>query len=110
MANTYPYADGYLAPHVTPARERQAIADVGDAGVFPAAWVQRLVILRAYIITCLECQKSAEDMFSAKLASYRKEYADALTQARAAQLAAEDAAGTPHTGSAGIFTIQLERA
>lgn len=107
---SYPYADAYLARHVTPTRETQAIQEVGEAGTFPDAWVARLVVLRAYIITCLECQQSPEDLFTAKLASYRREYTDALQQARAAQQAADALAGTAATGGAGIFTLSLERA
>lgn len=108
LINTY--ADGYLAPLVTEARETQAAADVAQLGTFPAAWVTRLTILRAYIITCLEGMKAPDDVFASKLAAYRKEFDSALPQARAAQQAAEAAAGTAPTGGGGVFVIDLQRA
>lgn len=106
---TYPYADAYLARHVTPAREEQAIREVAMSGTFPGDWTQRLVVLRAYIVTCQECQQSSEDTFATKLASYRKDYADTLPQARAAQQAALEEAGTVSQGGGGIFSIDLQR-
>jgi hypothetical protein len=105
LINTY--ADAYLAPLVTVEREARAIADVADLGTLPAIWVQRLVILRAYVITCLESQKSPDDLFAAKLAAYRREFEDALKQARIAQSAA--AGGTSSSGGS-FFTVDLERA
>lgn len=109
MANTYPYTDGYLAPHVTQAREAQAIAEVDMIGSFTAAWKQRLVILRAYIITCMECSKSADDMFAAKLASYRHDFTASLPLARAAKAAEDAAAGAPQVGAGSVFSVPLER-
>jgi|GEM_PF-1509878 len=109
MPLTQTYADGYLAALVTVDRETRATADVTALGTFPAAWVTRLVILRAYIIACIECQKSPDDTFSAKLSSYRKEYAEALPQARAAQQAADLAADGVSLGVSSIFTVALER-
>lgn len=109
MPTTYAYADGYLAPLVTQAREDQAKADVSMMGTFPASWVQRLVILRAYIITCTESMKSADDVFSAKLAAYRKDFTETLPQAKAAQAAADQAAGTIPKGGGSVFTVDLQR-
>lgn len=108
MPNLYPYADGYLAPLVTKAREDQAISDVAELGTLPALWVERLTVLRAYIITCLECQKSPDDTFAAKLGSYRKEYGDQLVRARAAQQAVDAAAGSG-SASSSPYTVSLER-
>ena len=107
MALTYPYADGYLAPLLTDAREDRAEADVAALGTLPAAWVQRLVILRAYIITCLECQKMPDDTFGTKLSAYRKEWEPTLAQARSAQKVIDDAAGTGTSYSP--FSVSLER-
>ena len=109
MPLRYPYADAYLAPLVTMAREDQSAADVAMLGTLPAAWVQRLTVLRAYVITCTESMKSADDVFSAKLAAYRKDYAEAIPQARAAQQAADAAAGVPSKGGGSVFTVSLER-
>ena len=108
MPTTYPYADGYLAPLVTMERETQAITDVADLGTLPASWVQRLVIIRAYVITCLECSKAPDDTFATKLSAYRKEYTDQLGRARAAQDAVDAAAGTGSPSSS-PYTVSLER-
>lgn len=112
MALVNAYLDGYLAALVTEAREAQAIADVTVYGTLPTAWVTRLVILRAYIVTCLECQKAPDDTFGAKLAAYRKEFDGTLGLARQAQ-AAVDAASTtnaPQGASGAYFSVELHRA
>lgn len=108
MPLAHTYADAYLAPLVTVDRETRAAADVADLGTFPAAWVTRLVVLRAYVLTCIESQKAADDLFGAKLTAYRREYDNTLQQAIAAQMAADQAAGVGGTGS--VFTLQIERA
>ncbi|MFO1268563.1 MAG: hypothetical protein U1F25_13710 [Rubrivivax sp.] len=108
MAMTYTYADAYLAPLVGQAREAQAIADVAQLGTLPAAYVARLVAVRAYVLTCLESQKAPDDLFAAKLAAYRKEWADVLAQARAAQDALDAASGSA-SGGASPFTVELVR-
>jgi len=107
MPLTYAYADAYLASRVTEARENAAVAYVSDLGTFPVDWTERLVILRAYIVTCMESMQAPDDLFAAKLAAYRKEYADTLTSARAAQSALDQAAGD--ASSASVFSIALER-
>lgn len=107
MTLTHTYTDAYLASLITPAREARAVADVADLGTLPAAWVARLVVLRAYLIACLESQKAPDDLFTAKLSAYRKEFDSTLAQARAAQSSA--AAGTG-SGGGGLFSIRLERA
>lgn len=105
---TYTYADEYLKNHVTDARETRAIIEVSQHGVAITEWVTRLVILRAYIITCQECMKSAEDTFATKLKAYRDDYKDALSQARAAQALLD--AGDGQTGGGSMFTVPIERA
>ena len=106
LANTYP--DAYLVNLVTQARETKAIADVAALGTLPAAWATRLVILRAYIITCLESSRAPDDMFTVKLAAYRKEWPDSLAQARQAQAAVDAATGAGEAG-ASPFTVELIR-
>ena len=105
---TYYYTDGYLAPLVTQDREDRAIADVAALGTLPADWVQRLGILRGYIVTCLECQKAPDDTFGAKLSAYRKEYVEVLTQARSAQARLE-AQNNTLKGGASVFTAEIAR-
>ena len=104
----YAYADAYLARLVTSEREDRATADVAALGALPAAWVARLIPLRVYVLTCLECQQAPDDLFGAKLPAYRREFEATLTGARAAQDLANAAAGTPSAGSA--FTVELFRA
>ncbi len=55
---------------MTQAREAKALADVADLGTLPDVWVERLAVLRTYIITCLESQKAPDDMFGVKLATF----------------------------------------
>lgn len=108
MALTYAYTDAYLAPLVTEDREARAVADVAAIGTFPTDWTERLVRLRAYVLVCLESAKSPDDLFTAKLAAYRKEWDQALPLARAAQDAATAAAGGVPT-MASLVSIPLER-
>ncbi len=102
---TYTYADEYLSQLITDDREARATADVALLGTFPAAWLERLVRLRAYILTCQESQAAPDDLFSAKLKHYQKEF-DAILPA--AQAAAD--AETSDTGTGMVFSIPLERA
>ena len=70
--STINYFDPYLLPLVTAEREERATADVtAQRADFPAAWVERLVRLRAYVIASQESQKSADDLFSVKIAQYQ---------------------------------------
>lgn len=101
------YTDAYLSPLVTEAREAQAAADVAELGTLPAGWVTRLTVIRAYIITCLESIRQPDDVFTLKLTAYRKDYADALTQARAAQAVVDAEAGGG--GGSSFFSVGLER-
>lgn len=100
------YADKYLAPLVTVDIETRATEDVADLGTLPAGWVAKLVVLRAYLITCVESQRTPGDTFEAKLAAYRTEWRDTLAGARKAQAAIDQAAGTS-SGSA--FSVELFR-
>jgi hypothetical protein len=106
LINTY--TDGYIATQITNEREARAMADVADLGTLPAAWVTRLTVLRAYVITCLECAKSTDDMWTAKFSSYSKEYTGTLQQARAAQSLIDAASTTPGFGT-GVFTCEIAR-
>ena len=111
LANIYP--DSYLGPLVTTAREAQAVADVALLGTLPAAWVERLVVLSAYRLVCMQSQKAPDDLFSSKLASYSKEFDRTLAAARQAQalvVAAAVESGAAAGGAGSFFTIQLHRA
>jgi hypothetical protein len=110
MATTYTYPDAYLARFCTEDRETRAIAQVEllaattPDGEFAAGWTERLVILQTYIIAALENQADAEDLFTAKLKSYRQQLDVELPQALAAAAAASDV-----IGGFGLFSIPLER-
>ena len=112
MAITYTYPDAYLAKFCTEEREARATADVElratTAGyTFSAAWLERLVIVQCYILACLENQADAEDLFTAKLKSYRAQFDVLLPQALQA---AATAAETTAPAGFGLFSIPLERA
>lgn len=107
MATTplvYTYFDAYLKGHVTLEREARAVAEVATFGSFASDWTARLVVLRAYVITCLECQAAPDDLFAQKLKHYRQEFDTLLVQARNATPAPD---GKP---ARALFSINLERA
>lgn len=99
---TDPYRDPYLATLVSPDRAARAAADVGTLGRFPGDFAERLTVIRAYVITCIECQASPDDLFVQKLKHYQREYDATLVQARASTPKAD--------GSFTFFSIGLERA
>lgn len=108
MPLAYAYSDKYLAPLVTTTTETTAVEDVALEGSFSPTHTEKLVILRAYVLTCQDSQRTPDDVFAAKLATYRKEYGETLTRARIAAAAAAAAAGDG--GSAGsVFSIELFR-
>lgn len=109
MTTTYTYPDAYLSKFCVDALEDRAIADIAVLGTFNADWTERLTILRAYIIACLDNQADPDDLFTAKLKSYRAEFSSALASAQA-QAAADAAEEAGTQSSFGIFTIPLERA
>lgn len=80
------YFDAYLAPLIdkTPEFETRAAEDVAQLGTFPAPWPDKLTVLRAYILVCLENSASSEDVFTLKLKQYQKEFDFTLRQAQAA--------------------------
>lgn len=78
------YYDAYLSPLVTQDYEDRAEVDIDAIGTFAAAWRDKLIVLRAYILICLESMAAADDLFTAKLAQYRKEFDATLGKAKAA--------------------------
>ena len=96
------YADAYLKAQVTDDREGRAAADVAAIATFSAPWLEKLTILRAYIIVCLECQAQPDDLFASKLKHYREEWSSTLAEARAATT---DASGNPLP----TLSVTLER-
>lgn len=108
MATTYTYPDAYLAKFCTEAREARAIEDVtlmAGSNTFSADWTERLTLVQCYILACLENQADKEDLFTAKLKSYRDQLAVLLPQAI---MAANATAQT--ISNIGLMSIPLERA
>jgi hypothetical protein len=100
---TLTYEDAYLARFCTEEREDRAFDEVDQYGTFSTAWRNKLTVIRCYILACLENQADPEDLFSAKLTNYRKEFEFVLAQARAAT---PDAEGIIPP----ILSVPLERA
>jgi hypothetical protein len=96
------YTDQVLSPLVTDEMEEAAMAEVDAIATFPAPWRDRLVILRTYLLACLEYASESDDPFSVKLGQYRAEYDGVLADARAAVAKA--------AMTTGLFSIPLERA
>jgi hypothetical protein len=110
MATIYTYPDAYLQRFCTEDRETRALADVAllaantPNGAFDADWTERLVIIQTYILSCLENQADTEDLFTAKLKTYRQQMDVELPRA----LEAAAAAGSV-IGGFGMFSVPLER-
>jgi hypothetical protein len=81
------YTDCYLARGVTDSIETRAFADVDELGDFTTEWRDRLTVIRAYILTCLEKGAESDDTYAMKLTQYRKEFDFLLGQAKRAQKA-----------------------
>jgi hypothetical protein len=96
------YADPYLRPYATAEREARALDDVLLHGAFSQDWLDRLQVLRVYIIICTESLQSVDDTFSVKLKQYHQEWRHALDLAKA-DLSEVDQ-DVVH-----IFSISLER-
>lgn len=78
------YTDSYLKALITNNLEARAGEDVADLGSFPLIWANKLTVLRAYILCCLESNADEEDVFTLKLKQYQREFDATLQQARRA--------------------------
>jgi len=104
---TYTYTDAYLKNRVTEDIEDRAALDVDNLGTFPTTpinWRDKLIILRAYIIACLELGADSNDVFAQKLKQYRQEFDQQLALARQSAAASDSTHYTP------LLSISLERA
>lgn len=107
MALLYAYPDAYLAKFCTEEREARAVDEVAllaGERTLSADWEEKLVILQTYILACLEHQGDTEDLFTAKLKTYREEMKIQLPRA----LAAADEAANEQIGS--VYAIPVGRA
>lgn len=100
---TLTYEDAYLARFCTEERETRAFDEVDFLGTFSAEWRNKLTVLKCYVLACLENQADPDDLFSAKLTNYKKEFEFALAQAKAST---PDAEGIIPP----ILSVPLERA
>lgn len=105
---TYAYPDAYLTDFITEDVETRAGADVvlmAGARTFSATYIERLTILQAYIIACIENQAEKDDLFHVKLRIYRDQLAVELG------LAITDADATSGAlGGGAFFSLPMERA
>lgn len=76
------YSDSYLKNLVTSDIEDSAFEDVNAINPnFPEPWKTKLVVIRAYILTCGENSSSKEDLFHSKISFYRDEWKTILKAA-----------------------------
>lgn len=97
------YRDAYLKKFCNSEMEDAAYAAVDLLGAFADEWRDPLTVLKCYELVCIENQADTEDLFTAKLKTYSKEFAGLLSQARTA---AVDSDGNMFP----VFSIPLERA
>lgn len=110
MPLIYDYPDAYLHKLLTEDIESRALADVqAIRSDFPALWLGRLTVLRAYIVVCMESVRTADDLFTVKLAQYRKEFGEQLGLARIAADQAAAEGGGETSGAGSLFSIALNR-
>ena len=103
MSTSLNYTDAYLKARVTDQIESRAYSDVDAIASFNTAWRNRLVVIRAYIIACLEQGSSETDVFAQKLKEYRKEFDFLLNQAK------NDLAATDTSVNVYKLTVPIER-
>lgn len=99
MATVYEYQDAYLARFCDEALEARAIADVAvlvEGRTLPAEWQERVVRFQAYILVCLDRQADVNDLFTAKLETYRHEMNVALPRAIEAADEVADEVSAPY--------------
>ena len=77
------FDDQFLARHVTADRTAAATEYVAEFGTLPAYWLDKLITYRVYILICEEEQTGKQDdVYAAKLKTYREEWTLALSQGR----------------------------
>jgi hypothetical protein len=96
------YRDAYLTKFCNLEMEDAAYAAVDLLGTFADEWRDPLTIIKCYLLVCLENQADPEDLFTAKYATYSKEFEGLLAQARSAT--PDDAGNIPP-----IFSVPIGR-
>ena len=70
----YDYYDEYLKQNISPHTELRAKSEINYLKLKNELFISKLVVLKAYIICCLENQTSADDLFAVKLKQYKTEF------------------------------------
>ena len=70
----YDYYDEYLKQNISPHTELRAKTEINYLKLKNEFFISKLVVLKAYIICCLENGTSADDLFAVKLKQYKAEF------------------------------------
>ena len=70
----YDYYDEYLKQNISPHTELRAKTEINYLKLKNEFFISKLVVLKTYIICCLENQTSADDLFAVKLKQYKTEF------------------------------------
>ena len=70
----YDYCDEYLKQHINKSTELRAKTEINYLKLKNEFFIAKLVVLKTYIICCLENQTSADDLFAVKLKQYKAEF------------------------------------
>ena len=77
----YDYYDEYLKQNISPNTELRAKTEINYLKLKNEFFISKLVVLKTYIICCLENQTSADDLFAVKLKQYKAEFEAVLALA-----------------------------
>ena len=77
----YDYYDEYLKQNISPHTELRAKSEINYLKLKNELFISKLVVLKAYIICCLENGTSADDLFAVKLKQYKAEFEAVLALA-----------------------------
>ena len=70
----YDYCDEYLKKEINKSTELRAKTQINYLKLKNEFFIAKLVVLKTYIICCLENQTSADDLFAVKLKQYKAEF------------------------------------
>ncbi|MDA3046707.1 hypothetical protein OFO10_06000 [Campylobacter sp. VBCF_06 NA8] len=108
----YKYDDEYLAQGgvINDDMESRAIKEINQYALTNPFYIEKLTILKTYIICCIENQTQENDLYDIKLRHYKDEFSEALKEAKIDKLATQ-AQSQNGDNSAGIsaFNCPLAR-
>ena len=70
----YDYYDEYLKQNISSHTELRAKSEINYLKLKNEFFISKLVVLKTYILCCLENQTSADDLFAVKLKQYKTEF------------------------------------